>query len=193
MAFLKKYKLEGPIFNDYLLGGYLIWALYPDYKVFIDPRLVPYHKQVAPDYWQLERMLPTPEDMRRFNQRYPFKTAIIHYNRHFLIEDFLKAGWKLVYFEKNAAVLVHESMLAAVPPEVQWVDLGPSRFRNVKDPVVLLNVFNIYVNVYPEASRVIYDIYRSNVSTWYEPREQHLRAMEEDMRKMQSLQRKAKS
>jgi len=193
VAFLKKYKLEGPIFNDYLLGGYLIWALYPDYKVFIDPRLVPYHKQVAPDYWQLERMLPTPEDMRRFNQRYPFKTAIIHYNRHFLIEDFLKAGWKLVYFEKNAAVLVHESMLAAVPPEVQWVDLGPSRFRNVKDPVVLLNVFNIYVNVYPEASRVIYDIYRSNVSTWYEPREQHLRAMEEDMRKMQSLQRKAKS
>jgi len=193
VAFLKKYKLEGPIFNDYLLGGYLIWALYPDYKVFIDPRLVPYHKQVAPDYWQLERMAPTPEDMMRFNQRYPFKTAIIHYNRHFLIEDFLKAGWKLVYFEKNAAVLIHESMLAAVPPEVQWVDLGPSRFRNVKDPVVLLNVFNIYVNVYPQASRVIYDIYKNNVSTWYEPREQHLRAMEEDMRKMQSFHRKAKS
>ena len=38
VAFLKKYKLEGPIFNDYVIGGYLIWDLYPDYKVFIDPR-----------------------------------------------------------------------------------------------------------------------------------------------------------
>jgi len=180
-AFLKKYKLPGPIFNDYLIGGYLIWALYPDYKVFIDPRLVPYYKQVAPDYWELEERVPTVEDIVRFNERYPFKTAMIHYKRLYLIFDFLKAGWKLVYFEKNAAILVHQSVLSHIPPEVRTVDLGPMRFKNVTDPEVLLNVFSIYVNVYPEASPVIYDIYRKNVSAWFKPRAEHLRAMEDDM------------
>ena len=181
-AFLKKYKLPGPIFNDYLIGGYLIWALYPDYKVFIDPRLVPYYKQVAPDYWELEKRVPTAEDIIRFNERYPFKTAIIHYKRLYLIFDFLKAGWKLVYFEKNAAILVHQSVLSRIPPEVQTVDLGPMRFKDVTDPEVLLNVFSIYVNVYPEASPAIYDIYRKNVSVWFKPRAEHLRAMEDDMK-----------
>ena len=31
--------------NTYLEGGYLLWALYPDYKVFIDPRYGPYQKK----------------------------------------------------------------------------------------------------------------------------------------------------
>lgn len=181
VTFLKKYKLPGPVFNDYLIGGYLIWALYPDYKVFIDPRLVPYYKQVAPDYWDLEKRAPTAEDMIRFNERYPFKTAIIHYGRLFLIFDFLKAGWKLVYFEKNAAVLVHPSVLSRIPPEVQAVDLGPMRFKDVKDPEALLNVFSIYVNIYPQACPVIYDIYRKNISVWFKPKAEHLRAMEDDM------------
>ena len=30
------------MFNPYVWGGYLIWSLYPDYKVFIDGRgLIP--------------------------------------------------------------------------------------------------------------------------------------------------------
>jgi hypothetical protein len=185
VEFLKKYKLEGPIFNDYLIGGYLLWGLYPDYKVFIDPRHVPFSKHVAPDYWEFVSKPATAEDIIRFNKKYPFKTAIIHYRELPLIFDLLKAGWRLLYFEKNAAILVHKSMLSRIPPEVQFVDLGPMRFQDVKNPEVLLNVFSLYVNLNPQASLVIYDIYKKNVSDCYKPKAEHLRVMEEDIRQKQ--------
>ena len=187
VAFLKKYRLEGPIFNDYLIGGYLLWALYPDYKVFIDPRLAPFSKQVAPDYWKFVSKPATPEDIRLFTIKYPFKIAIIHYRELPLIFDFLNADWRLLYFEKNAAILVHKSLLSRIPPEVQKVDLGPMRFKDVKNPEILLNVFSIYVNLYPQASLVIYDIYKKNISDCYKPKAEHLRVMEDDMRQMHIL------
>jgi hypothetical protein len=187
VAFLKKYRLEGPIFNDYLIGGYLLWALYPDYKVFIDPRLAPFSKQVAPDYWTFVSKPATPEDIRLFTIKYPFKTAIIHYRELPLIFDFLNADWRLLYFEKNAAILVHKSLLSRIPPEVQKVDLGPMRFKDVKNPEILLNVFSIYVNLYPQASLVIYDIYKKNISDCYKPKAEHLRVMEDDMRQRHIL------
>ena len=37
---IKKNPIPGEIFNDMRYGGYLIWRLYPDKKVFIDTRLV---------------------------------------------------------------------------------------------------------------------------------------------------------
>jgi hypothetical protein len=180
VAFLKKYRLEGPIFNDYLIGGYLMWALYPDYKIFIDPRYVPYCNQVAPDYWKFIGS-PTPEAIERFTKKYPFRVAIIHYKELPLIFDFLRARWRLLYFDQNAVILVHKSLLPKIPPDVKLVDLGPLRFSDIKNPEVLLNVFSLYVNLYPQASQAIYDIYKKNVSDYYEPKKDHLQAMEIDM------------
>jgi hypothetical protein len=36
--FLRSHKIYGNMFNEYGFGGYLIWRLYPDKKVFIDGR-----------------------------------------------------------------------------------------------------------------------------------------------------------
>lgn len=36
--FLKENRIEGNMFNPYIWGGYMIWSLYPDYRVFIDGR-----------------------------------------------------------------------------------------------------------------------------------------------------------
>lgn len=185
VSFLKKYRLGGPIFNDYKTGGYLLWALYPDDKVFIDPRLVPYVKQVAPDYWSFVSKPATAEDINNFVRKYPFRTAIIHYRELPLIFDFLSAGWRLLYFEKNAAILVHESRLADISPEIRFVDLGPKRFKDEKNPEVLMNVFSLYVNLNLQASIEIYNIYRNNVSDCYKPKAEHLKVMEEDIKQKQ--------
>ena len=67
------------------------------------------------------------------------------------------------------------------------VDLGPMRFRDVKNPEVLLNVFTLYVNLYPQASRVIYDIYKKNVSDYYKPKTKHLEVMDNDMRQTEQV------
>jgi hypothetical protein len=108
--------------------------------------------------------------------------AIIRYRELPLIFDFLKAGWRLLYFERNAAILVHESLLPRIPPEIRLVDLGPARFMDEKNPEVLLNVFSLYVNLNLPASHVIYDIYKKNVSDYYKPKTEHLQVMESDMK-----------
>jgi hypothetical protein len=38
VEFIRAQKPPQPIFNDYGWGGYLIWKLYPDYRVYIDGR-----------------------------------------------------------------------------------------------------------------------------------------------------------
>ena len=38
VQFLKENKLQGNMFNPYVWGGYMLWELYPDYKVFTDGR-----------------------------------------------------------------------------------------------------------------------------------------------------------
>src|SRR5205823_9243873 len=38
VSFMARERPPGPIFNDYNWGGYLIWKLYPQYRVFIDGR-----------------------------------------------------------------------------------------------------------------------------------------------------------
>ena len=58
------------------------------------------------------------------------------------------------------------------------IDPSPLRFRDVKNPEVLLNIFNFYVRLDPMAGRVIYDIYKKNVSDFYKLKPEHLRAMD---------------
>jgi len=56
----------------------------------------------------------------------------------------------------------------------------------------LLGVFTLYVNLNPQASLVIYDIYKRNVSDCYKPKTEHLKVMEDDIRQKQ-LQLRPKS
>lgn len=188
VEFLKKYKIEGPIFNDYVIGGYLMWKLYPDYKIFIDPRCSPYMKQVIPDYLEFTNKQVNHEDIRRFREKYPFKLIILHYRQMGLIFDFLKAEddeWRLLYFEKNAAILMHKSMLPIIKSEVGNVNLSPMRFSHVKNPHVLINVFNFYVRLNPEAGRYIYGIFKNNISDYYKLKQEILMAMDLEIKRRQ--------
>lgn len=188
VEFLKKYRIEGPIFNDYVIGGYLMWKLYPDYKIFIDPRCSPYMKQVIPDYLEFTNKQVNHEDIRRFREKYPFKLVILHYRQMGLIFDFLKAEgdeWRLLYFEKNAAILMHKSLLPIIKSEVGNVNLSPMRFSHVTNPHVLINVFNFYVRLNPEAGRYIYSVFKNNISDYYKLKQEILMAMDLEIKRRQ--------
>ena len=185
VAFLKQSKLPGPIFNDYLIGGYLIWKLYPDYKVFIDSRNGPYLKEVSPAYFDLiSKPVVTGEQIRRFRTKYPFNIAVIHYMQLPLIFSFLGDGheWRLLYFGKNAVVLVHQSLFPLVSWEEVNAQLSPVRFKNVSNPDILVNVFNFYVRLNPNAGRYIHDIFKHNVSDNYNQKHKLLIVMDEQIR-----------
>lgn len=69
IEFLKKYHPDlKNIINDYDSGGYLIWKLYPDTKVLIDPRSFPYRKFWA-DYIAYEHGQIGLEFLDRFSEK----------------------------------------------------------------------------------------------------------------------------
>jgi len=178
--FLKQQKLPGLIFNDYVSGGYLMWALYPDYKVFIDPRSSPYRKELFPDYMAFTLTRLTKESIENFRKKYPFSIVFLHYRQLPLIADFLNAGddWRLLFFEKRAAVLIHKSLLPFMQARFGAIDLSPYRFNKVDDPEILMNVFNFYARINPEAARHILAIYKKNVSRFFKPRLIQIKMME---------------
>ena len=64
---IKKFRLPPPLFNDYLSGGYIMWAMYPEYKVFIDSREGPYDiSQLGVEYTEVMNN-PTRENIQKFN------------------------------------------------------------------------------------------------------------------------------
>jgi hypothetical protein len=203
VAFLKKYHPDGPIFNDYIIGGYLIWALYPDYKVFIDPRGAPYRNQVLPDYVEFTTRHVTNEDINRFTEKYPFRIAIIHHRDQAMMFSFLQAGsdWRLVYFEKNASILIHKSLFPSLmskmdkavkdPQLLIYIFNNPLRFKDETNPQVLLDVFNIYVRMDPKVGRYIYDVFKNNVSDYWWRKTESLTYMDTEIQRIQGIYNKA--
>jgi hypothetical protein len=135
---IKKWKLPPPLFNDYLSGGYMIWAMYPEYKVFIDSRGKPYDtKHLWEDYTELMEN-PTKENIRKMNSKYPFRVALINlmYTDTILgILDNAGDEWCLLFLDKNAAVFVHKSILPGLSEDLlRSINMDPLKFRDVKSP-----------------------------------------------------------
>src|SRR5262249_41155292 len=53
VAFIKQERLPAPLFNTYAWGGYELWRLYPDYRVFIDGRTHVYGREVLQDFLEV--------------------------------------------------------------------------------------------------------------------------------------------
>jgi hypothetical protein len=187
---IKKFKLPPPLFNDYRTGGYMIWAMYPEYKVFIDPRGGPYDTtQVGEDYREV-MYSPSREVFQRFNDKYPFRVALINLiwtGKIINILDYPDQDWRLLFVDKKAAVLIHKSLLPSLSKNLlQSINISPFNFRNVKNPETLFNLFRIYLKIGgSNDGEVIRDIHNQNVSNFYRWKDQQLRLMD----RMISLQK----
>jgi tetratricopeptide (TPR) repeat protein len=58
LAFVKREKLPGNIFNTYGLGGYLTWRLFPEYRDYIDSRALPFGSDLFFQAYQLTTQPP---------------------------------------------------------------------------------------------------------------------------------------
>ena len=178
VEFIKRYHLPGPIFNDYLLGGYMMWTMYPEYKVWIDPRSGPYIKEVLPDWLTITGHL-NDANFKYLTTKYPFKIALIGMWRSDVIFWFLKhPDWKLIYFDKCAAVLINKSVVPSLPQAALTAEVGTNRFTNLDNPIILNNLFQFYILVGPSYAKDIRNIYARNVSNWFQGKNQTLAAMD---------------
>jgi hypothetical protein len=96
------------MFNSYNWGGYLIWALYPDYRVFVDGRTDLYDDAFLRDYLNVAMARPGWEDVL---QRYDVKLIVIE--RDSVLATFLQAtgedsGWRMSYSDAQAAIFVRD-------------------------------------------------------------------------------------
>ena len=174
-AMVEQYDLPGPLFNDYLSGGYLVWAMDPGHKVFIDPRYGPYQ---ATGVWQNYLALVAGGDLRLLDFKYRCNTAVIMNDNYRLINPFLKsAEWALVYFDAAAAVFVRKTCLGALRGPEWSADMRPEKFSGISNPHILTAVFYLYCHYHPPSASAIIAYYEANVRNSYKGKQFDIRRM----------------
>jgi hypothetical protein len=101
ISFCDEHGLKGNLFNDYSFGGYLIWRLWPERKVFVDGRLVEFGLPFVREAWAYDR----PAVWDDLESKYHFTAAVVS-NYQGYMSKYLdsRRDWFLVYWDDNALV-----------------------------------------------------------------------------------------
>ncbi len=108
--FFKKNSIQGPVFNNYDIGGYLIFHLFPQQRVFTDNRPEAYSASFFQDIY-----IPMQEKEEAWNNlSKKYGINAIYFYRHdytpwaqpFLIERIRDPGWAPVYVDDFAIILL---------------------------------------------------------------------------------------
>lgn len=111
--FVKAKKINGPIFNNYDIGGYLIFNFFPEEKVFIDNRPEAYSVSFFDDYY--EKITDDKVWENIFYQYYP---NIIYFYRHDLTpwgQEFMvqrvrdNKNWAPIYVDDFVIILIRRT------------------------------------------------------------------------------------
>ena len=101
VEFLKKERLSGNMFNDDEFGDYLIYAAWPEYKVFFDGRSDMYGETWGKQYLKVANIQPGWErTIDKNNIAWVFSSARSPLST-ILLE---KEGWKLIYADNVAHI-----------------------------------------------------------------------------------------
>jgi tetratricopeptide (TPR) repeat protein len=142
--FFKSENLKGPIFNDYDIGGYLIYSLYPKEKVFTDNRPEAYNPGFLNNtYWQMmldknywRSMLDKYQFNVLFFEQYALSTRVIQ----FLEQRVSDPEWSLVYTDKYAIIFLRNT-----PANKKTIDAHAITLQNVQEklkPLLSSNDFS---------------------------------------------------
>lgn len=111
--FLLREKLPGTIFNNFDIGGYLDYRLYPTYKTFVDNR-----PDAFPSVFFTDVYIPMQQDATlwdKLSKRYGIKTIIFSHTDQtpwaqiFLQRILNDSGWKLVYLDGTVLILTNKT------------------------------------------------------------------------------------
>lgn len=109
ILFYKNNNLRGPLFNNFDIGSYIEYKLYPQEKVFVDGR-----PEAYPSNFFKDTYIPMQEDPRIFNvisEKYKFNTIFFAHTdqtpwaQMFLHEIHKNPDWKIVYLDDAIIIL----------------------------------------------------------------------------------------
>ncbi len=133
--FLIKEQLKGPIFNNFDIGSYLEYRIYPKERVFVDGRPEAYPKSFFKDIYI--PMQENPQIFAEQDKKYDFNTIFFaHTDQTPWAETFLKAilsnpTWKVVYLDPYVIILVKDK-----PSNKKIIN----RFEISKDTLQMINI-----------------------------------------------------
>lgn len=113
MQFIQETGITGPIFNNYDIGGYLIFYLFPREKVFVDNR-----PEAYPASFFSDEYIPMQESTERWQQallEYNFNTIIFAYHdatpwgQIFLRSRINDSKWAPVYVDNRVLIFVRRT------------------------------------------------------------------------------------
>lgn len=117
--FFLKEKIKGPVFNNYDIGGYLIYYLYPEEKVFVDNRPEGY-----PAEFFTETYVPMQEDNAvwkkedgkyKFNAIFFYRQDLTPWAQTFLVSRIKDPDWAPVFVDNyNIIFLKRNEVNSAV-------------------------------------------------------------------------------
>jgi hypothetical protein len=111
--FYLQYQLKGPIFNNYDIGGYLIYTLFPEHKVFTDNR-----PEAYPAEFFTQTYIPMQESEKIWQQelaKYNFETIFFYRNdltpwaQQFLNNRIRDPNWATVFLDSDVIILIQNN------------------------------------------------------------------------------------
>jgi len=124
VQFMKKEKITGNMFNNDEFGDYIIYAAWPEYKVFFDGRSDMYGVKRMKEYIKVVRIEQGWDEVfKKYNINW------IIYNANSSLSRFLfeRDDWKLIYADKVANIFVKKT-----PENQTLID----KYSNIKPVVV---------------------------------------------------------
>ena len=108
--FFQKENIQGPIFNNYDIGGYLIYYLYPGQKVFVDNRPEVYPKEFLQNVYI--KMQEDESVWKEQSEKYNFNSIFFSYRditpwgRNLIKSRLEDPAWALVYKDDYAMIFL---------------------------------------------------------------------------------------
>ncbi|MDO8447043.1 MAG: tetratricopeptide repeat protein [Deltaproteobacteria bacterium] len=110
VKFIKQHPIKGNMYNPYRFGGYLIWGLYPERKVFIDGRAEVFDKEFQKAFINSFSLNKWFEAINRYDINY----AVIGHSSVAMVLDpigdwiSIDPDWVLIYWDEVAKVYVRD-------------------------------------------------------------------------------------
>jgi len=107
--FIKKQNLKGNMYNDVNWGSYLIWRLWPKYKVFVDNRLHLVPEEIWRDYCDVHYGYANWE---KILNKYKISFVLLSKKDNKRIIEFMKESpyWKVAYQDTVGVVFIRSSL-----------------------------------------------------------------------------------
>lgn len=105
--FVKAVNLGGNVFNDYNIGAYVNWALYPERPSFIDGRTNSYDVSFLKNYFNFMAGLePYQKLVDQYDINYFFLNHKSNDTKVIIKKLYNDLGWRLIYFDEQSVIFV---------------------------------------------------------------------------------------